>query len=183
MGFCAKTQQIFFAEFCDETAHSRRPNMCWQKVGPNWQKVNAKLANFAIKQANRRTTRDWQNMPQQMLYIYRWKDLDYKKNIARKCFQGMIWKKMLPGGEIYRATLPFYTILRVLLTILERKIVFVYFVGSENYGGKRWRPSSLLIVTVAGVFICCNFMNNATKIIFGCQMSNPLHYTFDIFKW
>ena len=87
MGFCAKTQQIFFAEFCDETAHSRQPNMCWQKVGPNWQKVNAKLANLAIKQANRRTTRDWQNMPQQMLYIYRWKYLDYKKN-SSKVFSG-----------------------------------------------------------------------------------------------
>ena len=182
MGFCAKTQQIFFAEFCDETAHSRQPNMCWQKVGPNWQKVNAKLANLAIKQANRRTTRDWQNMPQQMLYIYTWKYLDYKKT-ARKCFQGMTWKKMMPGCEIYRAILPLHHLTSVIDYISRKKIVFVYIVGSENYGGKRWRPSSLLIVTVAGVFICCNFMNNATKIIFGCQMSNPLHYTFDIFKW
>ena len=182
MGFCAKTQQIFFAEFCDETAHSRQPNMCWQKVGPNWQKVNAKLANLAIKQANRRTTRDWQNMPQQMLYIYRWKYLDYKKN-SSKVFSGhdmeendaWVWNlsrnsSSAPSYECY-------------WLYFKKKIVFVYIVGSENYGGKRWRPSSLLIVTVAGVFICCNFMNNATKIIFGCQMSNPLHYTFDIFKW
>ena len=124
MGFCAKTQQIYFAEFCDETAHSRQPNMCWQKVGPNWQKVNAKLANLAIKQANRRTTRDWQNMPQQMLYIYTWKYLDYKKKQLESVFRAWHGRKWCLGVK-FIAQFFLCTILRVLLTIFQEKKLYL----------------------------------------------------------